>query len=105
MSISAAELDDTRGKFLAAAFLHTEGIEVDAQSLCYRYGYDYAVQIDMGDGKGFQTCWSLPGYDLEQALAHAAVLSRKRKHPQRVIRRDFFTTIINHKQLQNNSGI
>lgn len=85
--------------FLTAAFLHSEKRMIDVESFCCSYNYDYALQIDMNDGKGFQTCWRLPGDDLEGAISEAKKRRLKRKHRQRIIRRDFFTTVIDPKKI------
>ncbi len=89
-----------RDFFLTMAFLHSEGITIDASSLCYGYAYDYVEQIDMNDGKGFQTWKTIPIDGLELALAKAKKLRLKRKYRQRVVRRDYFTTVIDPKKIK-----
>lgn len=91
---SNEEFKDAILDFLISAFLYTEGIEIKGEASFYSYAYRYAIQIDMGDGKGFQTAIYLPNYTLEQAQAEAQRVRFKRKRPQRIVRHDYFTTII-----------
>lgn len=91
---SNEEFKDAILDFLISAFQHTEGIEIKGEASFYSYAYRYAIQVDMGDGNGFQTAIYLPDYTLEQAQAKAQEVRFKRKCPQRIVRHDYFTTII-----------
>lgn len=92
--IFATQMLAVEEAYLKAVFNFYEGVELDLENTRYFIGHDYVEQIDMKDGNGFQT-WMIPRIkDLKEAQGVAKKIRRKRKHPQRIMRRDFLFTVI-----------